>query len=187
MLQRDKSEQCPPQHLLCNTLWQIYCKNTVSFIFTILCTVLTTRIKYSPWYWYVYWWTPSVNDTLFLLQKVDRIKEQPFIRAGFAIPEGALLSGFHCTVCVLLRIDLGHPQDVSSITSYTKRTKASEDHNRRRRHNVCVNNGRLRATLQSQLSIFSWRTSSVPRYFAQLTLLQKNSAFPEIFTWLSRD
>jgi len=24
-----------------------------------------------------------------------RIKEQPFIRAGFAIPEGAL-SGFHC-------------------------------------------------------------------------------------------
>jgi len=25
-----------------------------------------------------------------------RIKEQPLIRAGFAIPEGALLSGFHC-------------------------------------------------------------------------------------------
>jgi len=26
------------------------------------------------------------------------MKEQLFIRAGFAIPEGALLSGFHCTV-----------------------------------------------------------------------------------------
>jgi len=24
----------------------------------------------APWYWYVYWWTHSVNDTLFLLQKV---------------------------------------------------------------------------------------------------------------------
>jgi len=27
------------------------------------------------------------------------MKEQPFIRAGFAIPEGALLSGFHCNTC----------------------------------------------------------------------------------------
>jgi len=45
----------------------------------------------------VCWWTPSVNDTLFLLQKVHQIKEQQFIRAGFAIPEGALLTGFHST------------------------------------------------------------------------------------------
>jgi len=27
------------------------------------------------------------------------MKEQPFIRAGFAVPEGALLSGFHCNTC----------------------------------------------------------------------------------------
>jgi len=26
------------------------------------------------------------------------MKEQPFIGAGFAIPEGALFSGFHCTL-----------------------------------------------------------------------------------------
>ena len=47
MLKRGKSEQCPSQQLLCNTLWQKYCKNTVTFLFTIRWTVLTTRIKYS--------------------------------------------------------------------------------------------------------------------------------------------
>jgi len=47
VLKRGKSEQCPPQQLLRNTLWQTYCKNTETFLFTILCTVLTTRIKYS--------------------------------------------------------------------------------------------------------------------------------------------
>jgi len=38
------------------------------------------------------------------------MKEQPFIRAGFAIPEGALLSGFHCTrkVCVKLNLRTFH-------------------------------------------------------------------------------
>jgi len=31
----------------------------------------TMRIKHSiPWCWYVCWWSPSVIDTLFLLQKV---------------------------------------------------------------------------------------------------------------------
>jgi len=46
-LKRSKSEQCPPQQLLCNILWQKYCKHTVTFLFPMLCTVLTTRIKYS--------------------------------------------------------------------------------------------------------------------------------------------
>jgi len=44
VLQRGKSEQCPPQQLLCNTLWKKYCRNAVTFLFAILCTVLTTRM-----------------------------------------------------------------------------------------------------------------------------------------------
>ena len=41
---------------------------------------------------------PSVNDTLFLWPKrSDLIIEPPLFRAGFAIPEGAPLSGDHCT------------------------------------------------------------------------------------------
>jgi len=31
----------------------------------------------------------------FCCESSHRTKEQPFVRAGFAIPEGALLSGFH--------------------------------------------------------------------------------------------
>jgi len=30
-----KNEQCPPQQLLCNTLWQKYCKNTVTVLSTV--------------------------------------------------------------------------------------------------------------------------------------------------------
>jgi len=35
--------------------------------------------------------------TPYIIAKTShRIKEQPFIRAGFSILEGALLRGFHC-------------------------------------------------------------------------------------------
>jgi len=35
----------------------------------------------------------------FYCKKFSSDKKQPFIRAGFATPEGALLSGFHCDTC----------------------------------------------------------------------------------------
>ena len=35
----------------------------------------------------------------FYCKKFSSDKKQPFIRAGFAIPEGALLRGFHCNTC----------------------------------------------------------------------------------------
>jgi len=66
------------KQLLCNTLWQKYCKNAVIFVCTIVCTELTTRMKYSTLILMCVldWWTPSVNDILFLLQKsYHRIKE----------------------------------------------------------------------------------------------------------------
>jgi len=33
---------------------------------------------------------------IFITKTSHRIKEQPFIKAGVSIPEGALLRGFHC-------------------------------------------------------------------------------------------
>ena len=42
---------------------------------------------------------PSVNDILFSWPKRShRFIEPPLFRAGFAIPEGAPLSGDHCTL-----------------------------------------------------------------------------------------
>ena len=47
---------------------------------------------------------PSVNDTLFSWPKRSHlIIEPPLFRAGFAIPEGAPLSGDHCTNIFLLK------------------------------------------------------------------------------------
>jgi len=37
--------------------------------------------------------------TYFYCKTSSSDKKQPFIRAGFALPEGALLSGFHCNTC----------------------------------------------------------------------------------------
>jgi len=43
---------------------------------------------------------PLVRMTpYFYCKKFSSDKKQRFIRAGFAIPEGALLSGFHCNTC----------------------------------------------------------------------------------------
>ena len=77
MLKRGKSEQCPPQQLLCNTLWQKYCKNTVTFIFTILCTVLTMRIKYSTLTLLRVLWTPSARALNLFPVKYPRVIKQP--------------------------------------------------------------------------------------------------------------
>ena len=103
MLKRGKSEQCPPQQLLCSTLWQKYSKNTVTFLFTILYSAHNeNKIQYpdidmcigEP----LVWMTPY-----FFAKSFHQIKEQLFIRAGFAIPEGALVSGFHCTCGRMLK------------------------------------------------------------------------------------
>jgi len=103
VLKRGKSEQCPPQQLLCNTLWQKYCKNTVSFLFTILCTVLTTRIKYSTLILICVLVNPLCEwHPIFIAKSSHWTREQPFIRAGFAIPEGAPLSGFHYLFSLLI-------------------------------------------------------------------------------------
>jgi len=44
---------------------------------------------------YVYWRSQCEWHFIFIAKSYHRIKEQPFIRAGFAIPQGTLLSGFH--------------------------------------------------------------------------------------------
>ena len=107
--------KCPSQQLLWNTLWQKYCKNTVTFLFTILCTVLTTRKKYSTLILICVLLNPLCEwHPIFIAKSSHRIKEQPFIRAGFAIPEGALLSGFHCimkqNLSTTTSISLDHKQ-----------------------------------------------------------------------------
>ena len=45
------------------------------------------------------WMTPY-----FYCKKLSSDKKQPFIRAGVAIPAGALLSGFHCDTCRHVRM-----------------------------------------------------------------------------------
>ena len=76
MLKRGKSEQCPPQQLLCDTLWQKYCNNAVTFLFTILCTVLTTRIKYGTLILICLLWTPSAGVLNLFSVKYPRVIKQ---------------------------------------------------------------------------------------------------------------
>ena len=59
---------------------------------------------------------PSVNDTLFSWPKRSHlIIERPLFRAGFAIPEGAPLSGDHCTVIYIALTIYDYQQYQSSF------------------------------------------------------------------------
>jgi len=87
VLKKGKSEQCPPQQLLCNTLCQKYCKNTVTFLFTILRRVLTARMKYTTLILICVLMNPSCEwYPIFIARSSHQIKEQLFIRVGLLFP-----------------------------------------------------------------------------------------------------
>ena len=62
---------------------------------------------------------PSVNDTLFSWPKRSHlIIESPLFRAGFAIPEGAPLSGDHCTN-FLVKMAFDHFPPLSKLSPHS--------------------------------------------------------------------